>query len=77
MLDSKRKASLQESLDAVEKNVEYINKIVTDLQDYARPLKPFAGKPIWKTLSRICFQEMVHHRASKSLSAWKTMPKGL
>jgi len=42
MLDSERKASLQESLDAVEKNVEYINKIVTDLQDYARPLKPFA-----------------------------------
>ena len=42
MLNSERKASLQESLDAVEKNVEYIDKIVTDLQDYARPLKPFA-----------------------------------
>jgi signal transduction histidine kinase len=34
--------SLQENLDAVEKNVEYINKIVADLQDYARPLKPLA-----------------------------------
>ena len=29
-----------ESLDEIEKNTEYINKIVQDLQDYARPLNP-------------------------------------
>ena len=40
--ESEEKASLQESLEAVEKNVEYINKIVADLQDFARPLKPVA-----------------------------------
>jgi PAS domain S-box-containing protein len=34
------KESLQESLTAIEKNTEYINKIVADLQDFARPLKP-------------------------------------
>jgi signal transduction histidine kinase len=29
-----------ESLDSIDKNIGYINKIVADLQDYARPLKP-------------------------------------
>ncbi len=33
------KKSLQESLEAIEGNVEYIDKIVADLQDYAQPLK--------------------------------------
>jgi PAS domain S-box-containing protein len=31
---------LVESLDSLEQNISYINKIVLDLQDYARPLKP-------------------------------------
>jgi len=30
------KKSVQESLDGIEKNVSYINKIVADLQDFAR-----------------------------------------
>lgn len=29
-----------ESLQEIEKNIDYINKIVADLQDFARPLKP-------------------------------------
>jgi signal transduction histidine kinase len=29
-----------ENLDEIDKSVEYINKIVGDLQDYARPIKP-------------------------------------
>ena len=29
-----------ESLQEIEKNTDYINKIVADLQDFARPLKP-------------------------------------
>jgi signal transduction histidine kinase len=36
------KKSLLESLQEIEKNVDYINKIVADLQDFARPLKPNA-----------------------------------
>jgi signal transduction histidine kinase len=31
---------IKESLDSLEKNIEYINKIVADLQDYAKLLKP-------------------------------------
>jgi PAS domain S-box-containing protein len=38
------KTSLQESLTAIEKNIEYINKIVADLQDFARPLNPRVEK---------------------------------
>ena len=36
-----RKAeSVTESLESIEKNIDYINKIVADLQDYARPVNP-------------------------------------
>ncbi len=38
--DSEEKKNALESLCEVEKNIEYINKIVADLQDFARPLKP-------------------------------------
>jgi len=40
MPEDAKKESLQESLLAIEKNVDYINKIVADLQDYAKPLRP-------------------------------------
>ena len=34
------KQNLQESINSIEENVFYINKIVADLQDFARPLNP-------------------------------------
>lgn len=40
--EGETKESMQESLESIEKNVEYINKIVLDLQDYVRPLSPVA-----------------------------------
>jgi two-component system sporulation sensor kinase A len=40
MPEGESKEGLKESLDGIDKNVEYINKIVQDLQDYARPLNP-------------------------------------
>jgi PAS domain S-box-containing protein len=40
MPDGQTKSEVAESLDGIEKNVEYINKIVQDLQDYSRPLTP-------------------------------------
>ena len=42
MPKSENKKNTQESLDGIEKNVDYINKIVLDLQDFARPLDPHA-----------------------------------
>ncbi len=38
--DDQTKRSMQESLEAIEQNIDYIDKIVADLQDYARPIKP-------------------------------------
>jgi PAS domain S-box-containing protein len=40
MPNDERKQAMNDSLTEIEKNVEYINKIVVDLQDFARPLKP-------------------------------------
>ena len=38
--DGEAKQNLQESISSIEENVFYINKIVADLQDFARPLNP-------------------------------------
>ena len=40
MPDSEEKKNVQESLVEIEKNIYYINKIVADLQDFAKPLAP-------------------------------------
>jgi len=40
--DGESKANLKESLDIIEHQTEYVNKIVQDLQDYAKPIKPIA-----------------------------------
>lgn len=38
--DTEEKNSALESLTEIEKNIDYINKIVQDLQDFAKPLSP-------------------------------------
>ncbi len=38
--DGEGKENALESLREIEKNIDYINKIVADLQDFARPMKP-------------------------------------
>lgn len=38
--DSDCKREVQESLASIQEQVEYMNKIIADLQDFARPLKP-------------------------------------
>jgi PAS domain S-box-containing protein len=44
MPNNAAKQSMQETLNNIQDNVFYINKIVSDLQDYTRPLKPFLEK---------------------------------
>ena len=48
--DGDGKKEVAESLLEIEKNIDYINKIVQDLQDYARPLNPHAGEADLKLL---------------------------
>jgi PAS domain S-box-containing protein len=38
--ETEQKTNTFESLEEIEHNIDYINKIVADLQDYARPLNP-------------------------------------
>jgi len=38
--EGEEKKSIQESIQSIEKCVDYVNKIVVDLQDYARPISP-------------------------------------
>ena len=38
--DSEEKADIKESLEMIKQNTEYINKVVLDLQDFAKPLSP-------------------------------------
>jgi len=49
-VDSEEKKNAIESLDEIEKNVVYINKIVQDLQDFARPLNPHAEETNLKSI---------------------------
>ena len=41
---NEQKINILESLEEIEQNIDYINKIVADLQDYARPLNPRATR---------------------------------
>ncbi len=50
--DGKVKENITESLASIEKNVEYINKIVQDLQDYAKPNMPVAKETDLEALCR-------------------------
>jgi two-component system, chemotaxis family, CheB/CheR fusion protein len=50
--ESEEKMSALESLQEIEKNVDYINKIVSDLQDYAKPLTP--------TLEEVDLESIAH-----------------
>jgi PAS domain S-box-containing protein len=40
MPKSEGRKAMEESIEAIDENIVYINKIVSDLQDYTRPLKP-------------------------------------
>ena len=48
--ETEEKKSALESLMEIEKNIDYINKIVQDLQDYARPLNPNSGEADLKSI---------------------------
>jgi PAS domain S-box-containing protein len=48
--DSEGKKNALESLVEIEKNIDYINKIVQDLQDFARPLNPRIEESDFKSI---------------------------
>ena len=48
--ESEEKKNALESLDEIQKNIDYVNKIVADLQDFARPLNPRAQETSIKSV---------------------------
>jgi PAS domain S-box-containing protein len=63
--ESVEKESVKESLDAIAKNVEYINKIVADLQDYAKSSAPCIEEVnleriVQEVLSTVDIPESIH-----------------
>lgn len=50
MPESESKTNLKESIEAIETNITYINKIVTDLQDFAKPASPCIEKVDFENL---------------------------
>jgi PAS domain S-box-containing protein len=59
MPECQTKDGVSESLDSLERNIEYINKIVADLQDYARPLKPTLSEVDLSNLVSQVFQTII------------------
>ena len=50
--EGEEKESIKESIEAIGKNIDYIDKIVQDLQDMARPLTPSLAKSDFKEICR-------------------------
>jgi PAS domain S-box-containing protein len=58
MPEGEEKKGMKESLAAIKKSVDYINKIVQDLQDYARPVKPALEETDFEELcSEVLFKD--------------------
>ena len=62
--ESEEKKCALESLQEIEKNIDYINKIVSDLQDYAKTINPVAQET---NLEALC----------KEAAAGKDVPKNI
>ena len=50
--DGDAKKNLKESIDIIEENLSYINKIVVDLQDYSKPPKPILEEVVVERIIR-------------------------
>jgi PAS domain S-box-containing protein len=58
MPEGEEKEGMKESIAAIKKSVDYIDKIIQDLQDYARPIKPAAQETDFEELcSEVLFKD--------------------
>jgi signal transduction histidine kinase len=70
--ESDEKNNANESLTEIEKNIDYINKIVQDLQDYARPLQPIAkGTSLENLCQEIFLKSNIPNNIKTSFKAEK------
>ncbi len=74
--EGEAKEDLKESLEAIQTNTEYINKVVQDLQDFARPIKPSAQEISLKALwEDILFKNEVPENINVSCKVDKKVKK--
>lgn len=66
MSEGEEKQSVKESLESIEKNVDYINKIVQDLQDYTKPIVPTFEQVDFEAL---CKESVFEGRIPKTVTA--------
>ncbi len=64
--DGEDKKSVLESIEGIGSNVEYINKIVADLQDIARPLNPVAQET---DLQEVCEEVLLKNEVPENIRA--------
>jgi two-component system, chemotaxis family, CheB/CheR fusion protein len=73
--ENEAKKGIRESLESIEKNTEYINKIVSDLQDFARKEAP---KPVAvnveKIIQEILSSTIIPQHVAVSISMQKDFP---
>ena len=62
--ESAEKKNALESLDEIEKNIDYINKIVADLQDYAKTMEPIAQET---DLEALCKELLLGNKIPKNI----------
>jgi len=74
MPEGEAKEGMKESLDSIEKNVEYINKIVQDLLDFVKPLKPTLQE---MDLEALCRDVLYKNGLPKSIIASCNVEKAL
>jgi len=76
MPKSKTKDTIFESIAFIEEQVSYINKIVSDLQDYARPLRPeFNDSNITDTIEASIETISIPQNIHLNVQAEKQIPK--
>jgi PAS domain S-box-containing protein len=69
MPEGEAKQAMYETITAIEENIFYINKIVSDLQDYTRPLNPsFKETDLKVLLENIIFTIKVPRRIKTSIN---------
>ncbi len=74
--EGKAKEGIKESLESIEKNVSYINKIVQDLQDYAKPNTPVAKETDLEALCQeVVFKNGIPENVEASCKIDKTVKK--
>ncbi|NLF88517.1 GHKL domain-containing protein [Candidatus Bathyarchaeota archaeon] len=75
-VDQEAKKGLLESLRSIEDNVFYINKIVADLQDFAKPLKPTKESiDLADTIKEALTMVKIPEHIKLTIDASKNMPQ--